>query len=113
MMQKRMYVITTGSYSSYRILCHVQGNKTPALSTLWKRFETRYEIFVRDTWIPSAAGIFNDMDRELKSQKDAIERLKTEGYEGREYSDLAGYFVDWLVKDHNFEEINIMELNCD
>jgi hypothetical protein len=53
------------------------------------------------------------MDRELKSQKDAIERLKTEGYEGREYSDLAGYFVDWLVKDHNFEEINIMELNCD
>jgi hypothetical protein len=110
-MTKRIYVITTGSYSDYRIVGHVQGNKTPALSTLWKQFEAEYGIYTRKA--NSGNFYFADMDRELKTRRVAIDRLKSEGYEGRNFSDLAGFFIDWLVKDHGFEEIKIMEWNSD
>ena len=110
---KKLYVITAGSYSDYKIIAHVEGPKSPALSTLWKQFENAYGIFVRDTWKPSAAGIFNDMDRELRTRRDAIDLLKSQGYQGREYTELAGYFIDWLVKNHGFAEIKVGELNCD
>lgn len=97
MIKTRRYTITAGSYSSYQIIAQVEGNATPALSTLYKQFKSEY---------------FPEFDKLSKTRYELhtgfyehiVEgeaKLRSEFEEG-----MACYaFIQWLIKRHGFIEL--------
>ena len=102
-MKTKRTTITTGQYDSYRIVCEVEGNIPPAISTLWKQFVTKFGVWDKPT--QSAQDIMS----KIRANGAATNRLKDVGYDG----DLSEQFVTWLVLEHGYKRIKSNQFHVD
>ena len=99
MKANRLYIITSGNYDSYRIEALVSGPKTPALSTMRKRFAEQFDE-------PKA-------DRQTYAAGYLLQKYIHETFEFEKRVQAAGYadFVDWLLKtDKRFQSVKFDEV---
>ena len=99
-MKTRVYCITTGQYSSYRVVAHVEGPATPVLSTLLERFRAEYGVVS----YAEPAISFQVMSERIERGTAAQSRLREAGYDG---DTSAEQFVSWLKRHHGFVDAKV------
>lgn len=105
-LQRRLYIITTGEYDGYRIIALVAGPKTPALSTMQKRFEALYH---KPKWTQNMERDGYAFAKYTYAKMDYEQNLRGMGYAG---NCVAEWFIDWLLKtDARFERVDYQETN--
>lgn len=93
---RKQYTITTGDYSSFRIVARIEGEAKPALSTLKKEFDAMFG-FPPPPRKSFTSG--NDIAAFIGDKSDAVTRARKSGLEG---DDRAELFIDWLVRNHAY-----------
>lgn len=93
---KKQYTITTGEYSSFRIVARIEGESSPALSTLKKDFDARFGF----PQPPRKPFTSVDLIAAFIGDKSSAERrARQSGLEGDGRAEL---FIDWLVRYHSY-----------
>jgi len=101
-MKRRTYILTTGSYSSYRIVAVVEGPARPALSTLRNTFNKELGLDVFQERQYNAATI----EARVKAEMDADRHLAVMGYTE---DSLAENFLLWLIRNHRFTIVGTIQ----
>lgn len=98
----KTYIITTGSYSGYRIITSVRGPNRPALSTLYKQFRELYDI---------PEPLNKPMTEYTEIWARVIKHTAAESKIYKEYDgkSIAEAFVEWLTTEHKYEEVKTNE----
>lgn len=103
---QRFYIVTSGDYDGYRIQALISGPKSPALSTMRKRFEGVYHKPSRPKNIQTDGYALAEYTFEIFEYE---RNLREMGYAGNCVSE---WFLDWLLKtDSRFERVDYQEVN--
>jgi hypothetical protein len=87
------------------IVAVVSCPKTPALSTMVKRFHEQFGFYIWDGGIPDGAKIVE----RIHQDHNAVQKAQDSGYIGHHEADV---FVDWLIKqDAGFELVKFQEVS--
>lgn len=106
----KTYIITSGDYSDYRIIAQLVGSEKPSISSLYKRFNEKFEI-------PDYPQMKKrqTIGRELEEYYEKLTKSaeKIQEYYKEEYIDSKTAFIRYLTEecgflvDKNSEEFHI------
>ena len=112
-MRTRFYLITSGAYDSYRVYALLKGPRTPALSTLYKKFRDEYGLRLRTLNSAPTMSALDAFYARYKAECDAVDRLTSDGYSAAgfhtRFTDMGSLFTDWVLKNYpqHFELVDV------
>ena len=98
----RQYTLTTGSYDDYKIVTWIIGPKDKIIPKLFEQFRNEYMPNYQSNFpISKNVAEMRAYQKNLDYKYDGVRKLQKAGYKGNSIVEL---FLDWLKKEHGFEE---------